>query len=302
MFRSVYFRRQFWNPTLRSLRHLAALLTLASLLLSNVAGIVHVGCSVSTGHIPATASEGQAHCCSCHVPAAKCEDSSDGPQPAAPAEDHDSDHCSICQSLHAARYAVIQNAQKVDRRLLATQQLHTTETAALPKLFFLADSLSADHRQLSALVFNESMARRSFCVDAVTALVKSKPATVPFTALIATGSSYSAIGSSESARYGDVRGGTQGQCVVVTCDDDRLLSLGESICLLVERASGLVRAGADCKLAGRSILESLGLECGGWVVNGDRAWTRLPMAGDALCALPIATVGLGVARATRIRP
>jgi hypothetical protein len=109
---------------LLSMRNHTIYLLLASLLLSNFAGLVHVGCARSTqiAHV----ANGQAQCrsCSCHHQhSAPLQDASNEPGQHLPAEEHDSDTCNICKSFFAIRSAVFTFIQAIDWRPLPTHML-----------------------------------------------------------------------------------------------------------------------------------------------------------------------------------
>ena len=101
-------------PALYSLRHLTTYLVLAILLFSNVAGWVHVGCYGSGNHQVSAESEPKAHSCCCKH---HCEsedaskDDSKGDKSnsdeSKPADEHDSDHCSVCHGFFASRHSAI---------------------------------------------------------------------------------------------------------------------------------------------------------------------------------------------------
>jgi hypothetical protein len=121
----LHFQR--WNSTLPSLRTLPILAMLASLLLGNVAGIVHLGCGESNGYREGSAIQTQAHACGCHRLCASPNDSSEEspqPSPAVPHDsEHDSDHCGICQSFYVARFAVAAPVQATVWKPLLTERL-----------------------------------------------------------------------------------------------------------------------------------------------------------------------------------
>ncbi len=111
---------------LKSVRPTIACLTLASLLLSNFAGWVHVGCadadpaccssSVGSGYQPAPHLESgpdrsrPTHAC-CHHDHRPTEShdgdgASDSGQPA-PVDHHDSDRCSVCKGFYTCRLGTV---------------------------------------------------------------------------------------------------------------------------------------------------------------------------------------------------
>ena len=122
----------FSSRCLYAFRHSSACLCIASLLISNVAGWLHVGCVGSTGSCCTaprpTVSDSEAEattCCnhshgdqgscqaedqhpetasggSCHSDSAPCQN--DGP------DEHDSERCSICQSFFSLRNGFVTSA------------------------------------------------------------------------------------------------------------------------------------------------------------------------------------------------
>lgn len=131
------------NRPLKSFRILTVYLTLAALLIGNVAGWVHVGCSSHgaagqtagccspglTTDSQTLAKKGRVNACCQHgacsaSTAAKAQHEDTAAQqtdpPEAPAEEHDSDCCSICQNFFESRQAVVLASDVAYVELLVT--------------------------------------------------------------------------------------------------------------------------------------------------------------------------------------
>ncbi|WP_417750193.1 hypothetical protein [Rosistilla oblonga] len=110
-------------PTLASRRILTTYALLAALLLSNVAGWLHVGCCHPSDLASADPAAAATHACGCqhHCHSGPTDEESD-PDSDAPPE-HDSDRCSVCQSFFASRFAAIANADTIVWTPLATERL-----------------------------------------------------------------------------------------------------------------------------------------------------------------------------------
>ena len=133
------------SPTLYSLRHLTTYSLLAALLFGNVAGWVHVGCHGSGHHRVAPQSEPAAHSCCCHhhcaAPTAKDEGSKGSDSESddsAPADEHDSDHCSVCQGFFASRHSAILIGDVIVWTPAFTGRLSFERDDALVKPIFLS--------------------------------------------------------------------------------------------------------------------------------------------------------------------
>ena len=99
-------------------------LVLTALLISNLVGIVHVGCTSAKQNRHSSIQHSDAKSCHCHHHHCdRSQNSSHESQQPSPADEHDCDHCSICQNFFASRNAVFTFTQVIDWKPLPTQRL-----------------------------------------------------------------------------------------------------------------------------------------------------------------------------------
>ena len=105
------------------MRNMVTYLTVASLLLGNVAGWVHLGChsaiqcaSVQNAPTPPFHSHGECGHSHTHGHAQNTHEGHNDREPGKPghSDEHDSDQCSICQGFYNSRDAVVLAEESVD--------------------------------------------------------------------------------------------------------------------------------------------------------------------------------------------
>ena len=126
------------NPGIQPLpsRTFTTYLVLTALLISNWIGLVHVGCTTAKKHQNSSIGQLEAKSCSCHHQHCdRSQNASHESKQPSPADEHDCDHCSICQNFYATRNALFTFTQVIDWKPLPTQRLciarDSTPTAAI---------------------------------------------------------------------------------------------------------------------------------------------------------------------------
>jgi hypothetical protein len=94
---------------------------LASLLISNVAGLVHIGCTSSS---PCSITH-QAEIPACTCGRKHSDSAQQAKQGSQPTEEHDADDCSICKNFFAIRNAIACLAVVINWKPVPTQQLNS---------------------------------------------------------------------------------------------------------------------------------------------------------------------------------
>jgi len=127
-------------PILSVPRPLTTCVLLAALLLSNVAGWVHIGCCDSDACAVTVANEPVAKACCGHQHCDRSADSTDNSAnvPPVPAPEHDSDSCSICQNFYSSRDAVLAIDQSVEWSPVLVERIHVERDDASVEPTFLS--------------------------------------------------------------------------------------------------------------------------------------------------------------------